>query len=95
LYGIIPYFKNVLILNFILYVYIIEGSSCQIFLITSILPRSIFAICHCLSGLAVAADDNFKTFEAAYPYVVQKLLTDNSAATRKILHSVCNVLIND
>ncbi|XP_059456102.1 uncharacterized protein LOC132186243 [Corylus avellana] len=41
-----------------------------------------------LEGLAVAADDNFKTFEAAYPYVVQKLLTDNSAATRKILHSV-------
>ncbi|KAE7996938.1 hypothetical protein FH972_001614 [Carpinus fangiana] len=41
-----------------------------------------------LEGLAVAADGNFKTFEAAYPYVVQKLLTDNSAATRKILHSV-------
>lgn len=41
-----------------------------------------------LEGLAVAADTNFKTFEAAYPYVVRKLLTDNSAATRKILHSV-------
>ncbi|KAL9687802.1 hypothetical protein QQ045_032209 [Rhodiola kirilowii] len=41
-----------------------------------------------LEGLAVAADPNFKTFEAAYPYVVSKLLTDNSAATRKILHSV-------
>ncbi|KAF3969324.1 hypothetical protein CMV_006874 [Castanea mollissima] len=41
-----------------------------------------------LEGLAVAADKNFKTFEAAYPYVVQKLLTDNSAATRRILHSV-------
>ncbi|CAM8910709.1 unnamed protein product [Rhodiola kirilowii] len=40
-----------------------------------------------LEGLAVAADPNFKTFEAAYPYVVSKLLTDNSAATRKILHS--------
>ncbi|TXG49556.1 hypothetical protein EZV62_025431 [Acer yangbiense] len=39
-------------------------------------------------GLAVAADPNFKTFEAAYPYVVRKLLTENSAATRKILHSV-------
>ncbi|XP_021832770.1 uncharacterized protein LOC110772624 [Prunus avium] len=39
-------------------------------------------------GLAVAADKNFKTFEAAYPYVVRKLLTENSAATRKILHSV-------
>lgn len=41
-----------------------------------------------LEGLAVAADKNFKTFEAAYPYVVQKLLTDNSAATKRILHSV-------
>ncbi|KAL0452177.1 UNVERIFIED_CONTAM: hypothetical protein Slati_1195800 [Sesamum latifolium] len=41
-----------------------------------------------LEGLAVAADPTFKTFEAAYPYVVQKLLVDNSAATRRILHSV-------
>ncbi|KAF5742532.1 hypothetical protein HS088_TW09G00582 [Tripterygium wilfordii] len=41
-----------------------------------------------LEGLAVAGDPNFKTFEAAYPYVVRKLLTENSAATRKILHSV-------
>ncbi|CAK7325487.1 unnamed protein product [Dovyalis caffra] len=41
-----------------------------------------------LEGLAVAADPNFKTFEAAYPYVVRKLLTENSAETRKILHSV-------
>ncbi|GKU91734.1 hypothetical protein SLEP1_g5561 [Rubroshorea leprosula] len=41
-----------------------------------------------LEGLALAADQNFKTFEAAYPYVVQKLLTENSAETRKILHSV-------
>ncbi|KAJ6432842.1 hypothetical protein OIU84_019967 [Salix udensis] len=41
-----------------------------------------------LEGLAVAADPNFKTFEAAYPYVVQKLLTENSAETRKILHLV-------
>ncbi|XP_058770011.1 uncharacterized protein LOC131643727 [Vicia villosa] len=39
-------------------------------------------------GLALAADRNFKTFEAAYPYVVRKLLTENSSATRKILHSV-------
>ncbi|GAB2286797.1 hypothetical protein Dimus_021192 [Dionaea muscipula] len=39
-------------------------------------------------GLAVAADENFKTFEAAYPYVVRKLLTDNSDSSRKILHSV-------
>lgn len=41
-----------------------------------------------LEGLAVAADENFKTFEAAYPYVVRKLLTDNSDASRRILHSV-------
>ncbi|KAG4969564.1 hypothetical protein JHK85_035985 [Glycine max] len=39
-----------------------------------------------LEGLAIAADTNFNTFEAAYPYVVRKLLTDNSAATRNILH---------
>ncbi|PKA53396.1 putative aarF domain-containing protein kinase [Apostasia shenzhenica] len=39
-------------------------------------------------GLAVAADQNFKTFEAAYPYVVMKLLHDNSATTRRILYSV-------
>ncbi|RAL43708.1 hypothetical protein DM860_014209 [Cuscuta australis] len=41
-----------------------------------------------LEGLAVAADPRFKTFEAAYPFVVRKLLTDNSPAMRKILHSV-------
>ncbi|KAF8108297.1 hypothetical protein N665_0111s0012 [Sinapis alba] len=41
----------------------------------------------CLEGLAASGDPNFKTFEAAYPFVVQKLLTENSAATRKILHS--------
>ncbi|XP_074296016.1 uncharacterized protein LOC141623759 [Silene latifolia] len=41
-----------------------------------------------LEGLAVAADENFRTFEAAYPYVVRKLLTDNSDASQKILHSV-------
>uniref|UniRef100_A0A1J3HHL7 Protein kinase domain-containing protein n=1 Tax=Noccaea caerulescens TaxID=107243 RepID=A0A1J3HHL7_NOCCA len=41
----------------------------------------------CLEGLAAAGDPKFKTFEAAYPFVVQKLLTENSTATRKILHS--------
>lgn len=41
-----------------------------------------------LEGLAVAADPSFKTFEAAYPFVVRKLLTENSAEARKILHSV-------
>ncbi|XP_042437489.1 uncharacterized protein slr1919-like [Zingiber officinale] len=39
-------------------------------------------------GLAVAADPNFKTFQAAYNFVSTRLLYDNSAATRKILHSV-------
>ncbi|CAN6479319.1 unnamed protein product [Victoria cruziana] len=41
-----------------------------------------------LEGLALAADQNFKTFKAAYPYVVHKLLTDNSPPMRRILHSV-------
>ncbi|CAN4112874.1 unnamed protein product [Withania somnifera] len=41
-----------------------------------------------LEGLAVAGDPNFKTFEAAIPYVVRKLFSDNSFASRKILHSV-------
>ncbi|KAI3989260.1 hypothetical protein MKX01_036443 [Papaver californicum] len=41
-----------------------------------------------LEGLAVAADQDFKTFESAYPYVAQKLLTDNSAPSRRLLHSV-------
>ncbi|XP_052199023.1 uncharacterized protein LOC127806070 isoform X2 [Diospyros lotus] len=41
-----------------------------------------------LEGLAVAADPNFRTFEAAYPYVFRKLLTDNSVASRRILQSV-------
>lgn len=40
------------------------------------------------SGLAVAGDPSFKTFEAAFPYVVRKLLSDNSVASRIILHSV-------
>ncbi|KAG6478783.1 hypothetical protein ZIOFF_062227 [Zingiber officinale] len=41
-----------------------------------------------IAGLAVAADPNFKTFQAAYNFVSTRLLYDNSAATRKILHSV-------
>ncbi|KAJ0963777.1 hypothetical protein J5N97_028899 [Dioscorea zingiberensis] len=41
-----------------------------------------------LEGLALAADQNFKTFQAAYPYVIQKLLQDNSANSRRILYSV-------
>ncbi|KAI3705549.1 hypothetical protein L1987_75788 [Smallanthus sonchifolius] len=39
-------------------------------------------------GLAMAGDPNFNTFEDSYPYVVRKLLTDNSLDTRKILHAV-------
>ncbi|KAL6591460.1 hypothetical protein ACP70R_049963 [Stipagrostis hirtigluma subsp. patula] len=41
-----------------------------------------------LEGLAVAADETFKTFQAAYPYVVQELLSDNSLATRRLLNQV-------
>ncbi|XWS56451.1 hypothetical protein CRYUN_Cryun09bG0086500 [Craigia yunnanensis] len=41
-----------------------------------------------LEGLAVAADPSFKTFEAAYPFVACKLLTENSVEIRKIFHSV-------
>nr|GEU67489.1 kinase superfamily protein isoform 1 [Tanacetum cinerariifolium] len=39
-------------------------------------------------GLAMAGDPNFNTFQDSYPYVVRKLLSDNSLDTRKILHSV-------
>ncbi|WVZ73229.1 hypothetical protein U9M48_021563 [Paspalum notatum var. saurae] len=39
-----------------------------------------------LEGLAMAADEKFKTFLAAYPYVVRKLLSDNSLATRRLLN---------
>ncbi|GKC89464.1 hypothetical protein Tco_1150113 [Tanacetum coccineum] len=38
-------------------------------------------------GLAIARDLNFNTFEDSYPYVVRKLLSDNSLDTRKILHN--------
>lgn len=48
----------------------------------------VYKIVYTSSGLALAADQNFKTFQAAYPYVVQKLLYDNSASTRRILYSV-------
>lgn len=41
-----------------------------------------------LEGLALAVDPNFKTFQAAYPYVVRRLLIDNSTPMRKILHSL-------
>jgi hypothetical protein len=45
-----------------------------------------------LIGLAVAADENFKTFQAAYPYVVWKLLSDNSLATRRLLNQVSFII---
>ncbi|KAM0826765.1 hypothetical protein ACQ4PT_068652 [Festuca glaucescens] len=41
-----------------------------------------------LEGLAMAGDGTFKTFQAAYPYVVRKLLSDNSLETRKVLYQV-------
>lgn len=52
-----------------------------------ILPKCVL-FCWLLTGLAVAVDENFKTFQAAYPFVVRKLLYDNSLASRKILYSV-------
>ncbi|TVU27799.1 hypothetical protein EJB05_19300 [Eragrostis curvula] len=39
-----------------------------------------------LEGLAVAADETFKTFQAAYPFVVRKLLSNNSPETRRLLN---------
>ncbi|KAM0882122.1 hypothetical protein ACQ4PT_032567 [Festuca glaucescens] len=41
-----------------------------------------------LEGLAMVGDGTFKTFQAAYPYVVRKLLSDNSLETRKVLYQV-------
>lgn len=41
-----------------------------------------------LEGLAIAADKSFKTFWAAYPFVVRKLLSDNSLETRRVLYQV-------
>ncbi|MQL92293.1 hypothetical protein Taro_024924 [Colocasia esculenta] len=40
-----------------------------------------------LEGLAITSDQDFRAFQAAYPFVVQKLLYDNSTAARKILYS--------
>ncbi|KAK1266643.1 hypothetical protein QJS04_geneDACA015361 [Acorus gramineus] len=40
-----------------------------------------------LEGLAVTADPDFMTFQAACPYVVHKLFSDNSVPMRRILHS--------
>ncbi|GJM87279.1 hypothetical protein PR202_ga03219 [Eleusine coracana subsp. coracana] len=48
-----------------------------------------------LEGLAVAADETFKTFQAAYPYVVRKLLSDNSPATRRLLNQNGKSLARD
>ncbi|KAK8463437.1 hypothetical protein SEVIR_1G364500v4 [Setaria viridis] len=45
-----------------------------------------FFLSFLLIGLAVAADETFKTFQAAYPYVVRKLLSNNSLATRRLLN---------
>ncbi|KAK4778322.1 hypothetical protein SAY87_018509 [Trapa incisa] len=41
-----------------------------------------------LEGLALSGDQNFRTFEATYPFVVRKLLTENTVETRRILYSV-------
>jgi aarF domain-containing kinase len=68
--------------SFFLLAYIVEEYVIHLFPSFSLLSILVFP------GLAAAGDPNFKTFEAAYPFVVQKLITENSAATRKILHSV-------
>jgi len=53
-----------------------------------IFERFIVFLPFLLIGLAVAADGTFKTFQAAYPYVIRKLLSDNSLATRRLLNQV-------
>lgn len=40
----------------------------------------------------MAADETFKTFQAAYPYVLRKLLSDNSLATRRLLNQVSFII---
>jgi aarF domain-containing kinase len=41
-----------------------------------------------MAGLALAVDPDFKVFAASYPFVLQRLLTDNSPPLRKVLISV-------
>jgi hypothetical protein len=41
----------------------------------------------------MAGDGTFKTFQAAYPYVVKKLLSDNSLETRKVLYQVGSIYL--
>ncbi|KAL2623662.1 hypothetical protein R1flu_003867 [Riccia fluitans] len=45
-----------------------------------------------LEGIALTVDPSYKVFASAYPYVVKRLLTDNSRATRKVLLSL---VLND
>lgn len=45
-----------------------------------------------LEGIALSVDPNYKVFASAYPYVVTRLLTDNSRPTRQVLQSL---VLND
>eukprot|EP00793_Prasinoderma_coloniale_P002556 PRCOL_00002038-RA len=41
-----------------------------------------------LEGIALAADENFRIFSAAYPYVLRRVVTDNCAETRSVLRQL-------
>lgn len=41
-----------------------------------------------LEGLALAVDPDFKVFASSYPFVLQKLLTDDSAPLKKVLSTL-------
>jgi aarF domain-containing kinase len=41
-----------------------------------------------LEGFGLAVNPDFKTFGAAYPYVVRRLLLDYSPTTQRVLHSL-------
>lgn len=41
-----------------------------------------------LEGIAVSVDPDYKVFAAAYPYVVRRLLSDNSHPSRRVLQSL-------
>ncbi|KAG6554988.1 hypothetical protein Mapa_003573 [Marchantia paleacea] len=45
-----------------------------------------------LEGIALSVDPDYKVFASAYPYVVTRLLTDNSHLTRQVLQSL---VLND
>lgn len=46
-----------------------------------------------MAGVALTVNPDFKIFASAYPYVVSRLLSDNSSSTREVLHSVSSELV--